>query len=97
MQKLKRELLDPKSAKSLDVYLQRLYNYAVQGHCRYGVPLRSKLFMSRLAAELKAYRKTGNAEHLYNIGVYAWLETVEPENKKYHYDPYAKSVTRQSN
>jgi pentatricopeptide repeat protein len=94
MNKLKRELLDSRSASSLDVYLQRIYNHAVQGHCRYGKPDKSRSYLKRLKAELSCYCKTGNAEHLYNIGVYCWLETVEPQHKNFHYDPYAKSATR---
>ena len=50
--------------------------------------------MWRLGEELKAYKKTGNMEALFNIANYAWLESLAPENPKFHYDPTAKSNTR---
>jgi len=50
--------------------------------------------MTRLSKELKAYRKDGNIEQLLNIAVYAFLESVAPENPKIHWNAAADSVTR---
>lgn len=50
--------------------------------------------MTRLSKELKAYRRSGNAEQLMNIAVYAFLESAAPENKLIHWDAAADSATR---
>jgi len=44
--------------------------------------------------EVKAYKKTGNIEYLYNAANYCVLESLAPENNKFHYDEYASSATR---
>ena len=41
-----------------------------------------------------AYQKSGNREHLLNIANYAWLESLMPENSKFHWDDKVESVTR---
>lgn len=66
----------------------------MQGHVRYGAPDRRKKYMTRLFLELKAYKKTGNVEQLYNIANYCILESIAPENKKFHFYALADSVTR---
>jgi hypothetical protein len=76
-------------------FLQQMANRAAVGALRYGcVPDAERNYMSRLAKELAAYRRNGNREHLLNIAVYAWLEGEAPENRKYHFDASAASVTR---
>lgn len=75
-------------------FLQKVVNRAIQGHCQYGAPHRDKRYMSRKEVESESYRKTGNIEHLLNEAVYAWLETVAPENKKSHFNPLVDSATR---
>lgn len=84
------------SAYSL--FLQRIMNRRWSGFLRYeqksGGPTARQKYMSRLAGELEAYRKTGNAENLYNIANYAYLESRAPENKKFHFDNEAVSATR---
>ena len=42
-------------------FLQAIASRRDQGHARYGVPNKDKLYLSRLKKELKAYNKTGNA------------------------------------
>ena len=74
-------------------FLQRIANRRMVGHLRYGLDKKFR-YMSRLSAELKSYRKTGNAEQLLNIAVYAYLEQQAPENVKFHFDPTADSATR---
>lgn len=64
------------------------------GHFRYGTPNVSKLYIDRLKAELIAYKRTGNMEHLLNIANYAFLESLCPQNKKFHFDNTVESVTR---
>lgn len=66
----------------------------VQGHLSYGRPHREKRYMTRAAKELAAYRRTGNREHLINLANYAFLEDQAPENRKYHWNAEAESVTR---
>ncbi len=76
-------------------YLQAMLNRILVGELRYGPPNRRKRYMRRLTLELEAYRRDGNFEHLLNICNYAYLESVEPENGKLHFDPAAASATRE--
>jgi hypothetical protein len=75
-------------------FIQKMANRLAQGHARYGPPERRRMYMTRLELEVKAYRKTGNSEHLYNIANYAHLEAYVPENMKFHHDSSADSATR---
>lgn len=75
-------------------FVQRMANRIAQGHARYGRPHKDKKYMTRMGLEIQAYRRTGNAEHLYNIANYAHLEAYAPENMKFHYDDKVGSVTR---
>jgi|SRR5579863_4391619 len=75
-------------------FLQKMTNRLAVGSVRYGPPDSRKQYLSRLKAEVKAYSKSGNAEQLFNIAVYAFLESYAPENKKAHFDPTVGSVTR---
>jgi hypothetical protein len=50
--------------------------------------------MHRLELELKEYKITGNNEHLLNVAVYCWLESMAPENKRFHFDATVDSATR---
>lgn len=82
------------SPQSLRHFMQQMCNRLLVGHCRYGTPNHDKMYLSRAEAELKAYRRTGNQEHLINIANYCWLESVAPQHKNSHYDPEVKSVIR---
>lgn len=75
-------------------FVEGMSKRLAQGHARYGVPDKRKMYMTRLEIEVREYRRTGNCEHLYNAGNYALLESLEPENKKFHYRPEVGSVTR---
>lgn len=75
-------------------FLSSMTKRLIQGHARYGVPSKEKGYLSRLKKEIAAYSKTGNREHLINAANYCLLEDLEPQNKKYHFDPEARSVTR---
>lgn len=75
-------------------FLQQMMNRRTVGCLRYGSIKKQQKYMSRLAAELKAYREQGNYEQLLNIAVYAFLESFAPENKRFHFDAAATSVTR---
>ena len=81
-------------------FLQDMMNRRQVGYLRYEQknkgPHRMQRYMSRLAAELDAYRRTGNMEQLLNIAMYAYLESRAPENVKFHYDNTIESVTRHS-
>jgi len=48
-------------------FLQKMANRRAVGACRYGDMSKAGKYFSRLEIEVKAYKKTGNAEHLYNI------------------------------
>lgn len=69
-------------------------NRILQGHARYGLPDKKAKYLTRLGLELAAYKKTGNAEHLFNVANYAVLEAEAPEHPKFHFDPLAISATR---
>ncbi len=51
-------------------------------------------YLKWLEQETKAYKKTGNSEHLINAANYAYLESVFPSHPKFHFDPTAKSIRR---
>lgn len=75
-------------------FLQQMANRHGFGHARYGKPKASKKYYTKAKMELREYRRTGNREQLLNTSVYCLLESIAPENKKYHFDPYRESVTR---
>jgi hypothetical protein len=75
-------------------FMQKMLNRLMTGYLRYGEMDRSQNYMTRLLMELKAYKRTGNCEHLYNIANYAFLESQCPENKKFHFDATVQSATR---
>jgi hypothetical protein len=87
--------LDSRSLVEYKFFLQAMANRRVVGGIRYGDKPKSKQkYMTRLGKELKAYRATGNVEHLINIANYAFLESVAPEHKHQHWDASVESVTR---
>lgn len=75
-------------------FVQQMANRLMQGFCRYGPADKHQMYMTRIEMEMKHYKRTGNAESLINIANYCLLETLEPENKKFHFDNKAESVTR---
>lgn len=76
-------------------FVQKMAYRLVQGAARYGTKVKKEQnYMTRLIMEVKAYKRTGNHEHLLNIANYAILESVAPENPKYHFDNTVRSVTR---
>lgn len=75
-------------------FAQKMANRLVQGFFRYGDPRPEKKYLTRMEMELRAYRRSGNAEHLYNVANYAVLETVAPEHRDHHEDTTLDSVTR---
>lgn len=81
-------------AEPIKDFMQKMTNRLAMGHYRYGEPQASKGYLTRMEAELKAYKRIGNCEQLYNIANYCWLESVAPENEKFHFDNRVKSVTR---
>lgn len=96
MLELKRPESLPWSKEDIEFqfFLQMMVNRKLVGGIRYGAIQKRQKYMTRLEKELKAYKKTGNSEQLINIAVYAFLESFAPENKKFHFDANAKSVTR---
>lgn len=80
--------------KMFSKHVQFMANRLLQGSFRYGNPDISHNYMTRLTMELKAYKRSGNQEHLINISNYCVLETIAPENKKFHFDNKVESATR---
>ena len=80
--------------KAFQEFVTAMAKRLAVGHCQYGPPDQRKKYLTRLTLELKAYKKTGNAEHLINIANYAHLEAFAPEHKKFHYNNEVDSVTR---
>lgn len=81
-------------SREFHAFLQLQANRFVQGYYRYGSAKKSKRYMTRMGLELKAYKKTGNVEHLANIAVYCGLELECPEHKGQHFNSFAESITR---
>lgn len=86
--------LDPETRVELTSFMQAMANRICVGQVRYGVPVKRQRYMSRAFKELQAYKESGNAEQLFNVANYAFLESYKPENKKIHWDASADSVTR---
>lgn len=78
----------------LSSFLQQMINRIGFGYFRYGGPDKKQHYMTRMELELKAYKKTGNRESLINLANYAFLESLTPENPKFHFDNTVASVTR---
>jgi len=87
------ERLNPR-LKALRVHVQLMVNRLLQGTFRYGPPAKDHNYMTRMLMEMKAYKRTGNREHLLNISNYCVLETIAPENSRFHFDNTAESATR---
>ena len=82
---------------SFAVFAQRMANRLICGACRYGKrkPRSSARYLTRLKAELEAYERTGNTEHLVNTANYCMLETEWPEREGgNHWKEESISVTR---
>ena len=77
-----------------NLFMNAMSKRILQGHARYGLPDAEKKYATRMQKEVLAYLYTGNAEHLYNIANYAWLESLRPQHKKFHFDATVNSVTR---
>jgi len=86
--------LDLQSIVDLQAFLQQVINRYCVGSLRYGDPAKRKRYQTRLAKEFRAYRRIGNAEQLFNIALYCFLEHQAPENRKFHFDASVDSVTR---
>lgn len=75
-------------------FFQKMLNRLVVGQIRYGKAAAGKKYLSKLELELKAYKKEGNKEQLFNVANYALLEFLHPEHPKSHFDDRRNSVTR---
>jgi len=86
--------MPPAEAAAFGKFLQYIANRRAVGSLRYGRIRTEQGYMTRLGKELATYKKSGNAEQLLNIAVYAFLESYAPENPKAHFDPTVESVSR---
>lgn len=84
----------PRTPESFTDFVQRMANRLMVGEWRYGAPDPRQRYMSRMVEEVKAYKQSGNSEHLMNIANYAWLESVAPEHPRNHFNAYVPSATR---
>ena|ERR1035437_6370692 len=75
-------------------FFQKCANRLCVGLIRYGAPHTSQNYMTRLTKELKAYKQTGNSEHLCNIANYAFLESICPEHDAQVHGSSRQSATR---
>lgn len=75
-------------------FVQEMAFRLMQGFCRYGEAKKEQMYMTRMTMEMKHYKRTGNMESLFNIANYCLLESITPENKKFHWDAKVESVTR---
>lgn len=89
------EIVDKGKGKQFHKFAQKMANRLGMGAARYGKVNASQNYMTSLIMEVKAYKRSGNAEQLLNIANYAFLESIAPENKKFNFDPFVKSVTRE--
>ncbi len=83
-----------RSHKLVENFFQRMANRLLVGQLRYGEPVARQKYFERLKLEVKAYQKTGNAEHLINIANYSCLEEIAPCHPKFHFNSEVESVTR---
>lgn len=87
--------LDSSTTLVFKQFMQGMANRRAVGALRYGdKPTYKQKYLSRIRLELKAYKETGNYEHLLNLANYCFLESEAPQNKKFHFDPTAASATR---
>lgn len=81
--------------RGFTAFVQHLGSRLQLGGLRYTRrPRREAKYMTRIKLELKAYRRTGNREHLLNIANYCHLECMAPENPRHHFDNSVGSATR---
>lgn len=87
----------PRSQYSAE-FIQKMLNRVASGFFRYGSQTRTqgepKQWIKRARLELKAYEKTGNAEHLVNVSNYMMCEWISPEHPKHHFKHETISATR---
>lgn len=78
------------------IFVQKQANRLIVGSYRYdkGKPLYRAKYLTRLVAEIEAYKATGNQEHLINAANYCWLESEKPEHPNSHFKHESKSITR---
>ena len=87
--------LDPITTRAFRAFLQSMFERRAIGALRYGDrPTVQQKYMRRLELEFAAYKETGNAEHLWNIAVYAFLEFEAPQHPGFNVDMFVESVTR---
>lgn len=87
----------PREQYSVD-FLQKMLNRVAFGYYRYGSQVREggvpKQWVKRATLEIKAYKRTGNSEHLINAANYMMCECISPEHPKHHFKHESVSATR---
>lgn len=85
---------DEMTRRCFRCFMQCQIDRLVVGEHRFGTPDKRKRYLDRIHKELKAYKLSGNMEHLLNLANYAFLESEAPQNRNFHFDPLIDSVTR---
>lgn len=81
------------TALRMKKFFQMMLNRILQGTFRYDPPSKDQNYLDCLEKELNVYKRTGNKEHLLNIGNYAMLEFYYPQIST-KFDVNARSVRR---
>jgi hypothetical protein len=84
----------PAEMQRISEFLQRMVNRMAAGFHRYGPAQKEQKYMTRINLCWKKYKRTGNCEFLYDLANYALLESLAPENKKFHFNPEQGSASR---
>jgi hypothetical protein len=71
-----------------------MINRLLIGGLRYGPASKMQFYYKRAMLELKAYERTHNVEHLYNVSNYGFLELQAPSFDDTHHTKDARSATR---
>ena len=75
-------------------FIQHQVNRLIVGGFRYGPASSTQKYHERAMAELRAYRRTHNLQHLRDLANYCFLESEAPAFKDAYYDDTAPSATR---
>lgn len=85
---------DPRKHLRFASFVQFMSNRLFVGGLRYGPASKTQRYHERAQAELKAYRRTHNLEHLINMANYAFLEHEAPAFNDAHHAADSPSATR---
>lgn len=88
--------MSPELREHYQKFCQQMANALAVGHAQYGHPSVEQKYMKRAELELHNYKSTGNALKLRDLANYCLLESLCPQNKKFHFDATAESSSRKA-